>query len=90
MQKSRKMYLTVYFTPSNTNLEVEEIVDAPGNEGNGSMSEQVKRPVPWRKMMMMMMMTSQETPLVYITYTVSLISREKKCATTRNAQNMRL
>jgi hypothetical protein len=35
----------------------EEIVDAPGNDGNASMPEQVKRPNPWRKMMMMMMMT---------------------------------
>ena len=30
--------------------------DAPGNDGNASMPEQVKRPNPWRKMMMMMMM----------------------------------
>jgi len=28
----------------------------PGNDGNASMPEQVKRPNPWRKMMMMMMM----------------------------------
>jgi len=26
-------------------------VDAPGNDGNASMPEQVKRPNPWRKMM---------------------------------------
>jgi len=37
-------------TPSNTNLEEEEIVDAPGNDGKASMPEQVKRPNPWRKM----------------------------------------
>jgi len=37
-------------TPSNANLEEEEIVDDPGNDGNASMSEQVKRPNPWRKM----------------------------------------
>jgi hypothetical protein len=43
-------------TPSTTNLEGEEIVDAPGKDGNRSMPEQVKRPNPWRKMMMMMMM----------------------------------
>jgi len=43
-------------TPSTKNLEEEEIVDAPGNDGNPSMPEQVKRPNPWRKMMMMMMM----------------------------------
>ena len=43
-------------TPSATKLEEEEIVDAPGNDGNASMPEQDKRPNPWRKMMMMMMM----------------------------------
>ena len=48
-------------TPSTTNLEEEEIVDAPGNDGNKSMPEQVKRPNAWRKkkkkkMMMMKMM----------------------------------
>jgi hypothetical protein len=42
-------------TPSTTNLEEEEIVDALGNDGNASMPEQVNRPNPWRKMMMMMM-----------------------------------
>jgi hypothetical protein len=36
-------------------------VDAPGNDGNASMPEQVKRPNPWRKMMMMMMMTMTMT-----------------------------
>jgi hypothetical protein len=41
--------------PSTTNLEEEEIVDAPGNDGNASMLEQVKRPNLWRKMTMMMM-----------------------------------
>jgi len=41
-------------TPSTTNLEEEEIVEAPGNDGNASMPEKVKRPNPWRKMMMMM------------------------------------
>jgi len=40
-------------TPSTTNLEEEEIVDAPGNDGNASMPEQIKRPNPSRKMMMM-------------------------------------
>ena len=42
-------------TPSTTNLEEEEIVDAPGNDGNASMPEQFKRPNQWSKMMMMMM-----------------------------------
>jgi len=39
-------------TPSTTNPEDEEIEDAPGNDGNASMPEQVKRPNPWRKKMM--------------------------------------
>jgi len=43
-------------TPSTTNLEEEEIVNAPGSDGNASMPEQVKRPNSWRKMMMIMMM----------------------------------
>ena len=38
--------------PSTTNPKYKEIVDAPGNDGNMSMPEQVKRPNPWRKMMM--------------------------------------
>jgi len=42
-------------TPSTTNLEEEEIVDAPGNDGNASMPEQVNRPNPRRKMMMMIL-----------------------------------
>ena len=37
---------------STTDLEEQEIVDAPGNDGNASMPEQVNRPNPWRKMMM--------------------------------------
>jgi len=40
-------------TAPTTNLEEEEIVDAPGNDGDVSMLEQVKRPNPWRKIMMM-------------------------------------
>jgi hypothetical protein len=43
-------------TPSTTNLEGEEIVDAPGKDGNASMPEQFKRPNPWRKKKKMMMM----------------------------------
>jgi hypothetical protein len=45
-------------TPSTTNLEEEEIVDALGKDGNASMPEQVKRPIPWRKMMTTTMMNS--------------------------------
>ena len=44
-------------TPSTTNLEEEEIVDAAGNDGSASIPEQVKPPNPWRKMMMMMMIS---------------------------------
>jgi len=33
-------------TPSATNLEEEEIVDTPGNDGNASMPEEVKQPNP--------------------------------------------
>jgi hypothetical protein len=46
---------------STTNLEEEEIVDAPGNDGNALIPEQVKRPNPWRKKKKkkMMMMTKQ-------------------------------
>jgi hypothetical protein len=36
-------------TSSATNLEREEIVDAPGKDGNASMPEQVKRHNPWKK-----------------------------------------
>jgi hypothetical protein len=39
-------------TPSHINPGEEGIADAPGNDGNASMPEQVKRPNPWRKMMM--------------------------------------
>ena len=45
----------------NADLEEEEIVDAPRNDGDASIPEQVKRPNPWRRMMMMMMMTTQGT-----------------------------
>jgi hypothetical protein len=43
-------------TPSTTNLEEDEIVDVPGNDGNAAMPEQFKRPKPWKKKMMMMTM----------------------------------
>jgi hypothetical protein len=41
-----------FYMPSTTNLEGEEIVDAPGKDGNALMPEQVQRPNPWRNMMM--------------------------------------
>jgi hypothetical protein len=37
---------------STTNLEEEETVEALGNDGNASMSEQFNRHNPWRKIMM--------------------------------------
>ena len=63
-------------TPSTTNLEEEEIVDALRNDGNSSVPEQVNRPNswcagkvnrpnPWRKMMMMMMMITNEHASFY-------------------------
>ena len=54
-------------TPSATNLEEEEIVDALGNDGNASMPEQVNRLNPCRKMMVvMMMMMMMKWDLVYL------------------------
>jgi len=55
-------------TPSTTNPEEEETVDAPGNDGNASMPELVKRPNPWRKKkkkkkkMMIFRNTREEVP----------------------------
>ena len=40
-------------TPSNIDIEEEEIVDDLRNDGNSSMPEQFRRPNPWKKMMMM-------------------------------------
>jgi hypothetical protein len=40
--------------PLTTNLEGEEIVDAPEKDDNASMQEPVKRPNTWRMMMMLM------------------------------------
>ena len=56
-------------TPSATNLEEEEIVDALGNDGNTSMPEHVNRPNPWRKMMMInKMLYSISTQLQYVSF----------------------
>ena len=49
-------------TPSTTNLEEEEIVDGPGNDGNASMPEQIKRLNPWRKMMIMLSWLEKKLP----------------------------
>jgi hypothetical protein len=39
-------------TSKTINLEEGEIAEAPGNDGNASMPEQIKRPNPWMMMMM--------------------------------------
>jgi hypothetical protein len=57
-------------TPSTTNLEGEEIVDAVGKDGNASMPEQVKRPNPWRRRKKMMMTKMCEYKRVFISYTL--------------------
>jgi hypothetical protein len=41
------------------------IVDAPENDGNASMPEEVKRPNPWRKMMTMMITESRRREISY-------------------------
>ena len=64
-------------TPSTTNLEEEEIVDAPGNDGNASMLEQVKRPNPWRKMMMMMIYGTRSFIVVFLTAHYLSLSRAR-------------
>jgi len=67
-------------TPSTTNLEEEETVDAPGNDANVSMLEQVKQPNPWRKMMMMMMRLHYEAQgdreLQEVTYSPTKLSED--------------
>jgi hypothetical protein len=52
-------------TPSATNLEEEEIVDPPGNDGNASMPERIERPNPWRKMMMMITLHVSDSSSVH-------------------------
>jgi hypothetical protein len=43
-------HTTIRFLTHNAELfEGEEIVNAPGKDGNASMPEQVKRPNPWRR-----------------------------------------
>jgi hypothetical protein len=52
MNNYNKFYNINNKMPSRTNPEEEETVDAPGNDGNASIPEQVKRPNAWWKMMM--------------------------------------
>jgi hypothetical protein len=59
----------------NYNLEEEEIRDAPGNDGNASMPEQVKRLNAWSKRRMM-----KEVPLNIIRKIVELITCFKVCS----------
>ena len=72
--------------PSNTNLGGEEIVDAPGKDGNVSMPELVKRPNPWRKMMMMMMIYiyiyKYSTLFLYFTISVTVTRLRSELAVT--------
>ena len=48
-------------------------MDSPGNDGNASMPEQVKRPNPWMMMMRMMMINAQEN------YYISNKGLQKEC-----------
>ena len=63
-------------TPSTTDLEEEDIVDAPGNDGNASTPEQVKPPNPWGKMMMMIMSVDESTD--YSSKSVQLFRNTKQ------------
>jgi hypothetical protein len=54
MSVSYKISYYSYLKYCGINLEEEEIVDAPGKDGNASMPEKVKRPNPWRKVIMVM------------------------------------
>ena len=80
-------------TPSTRNLEEEEIVDAPGNGGNASMPEQVKRPNPWRKMMMMVYWNRQNTPEkkpMVILLGSSNIKQKRNAKTNSYVKNLKL
>jgi len=57
--RPRRRWVDNIRTDLQENHGEEEIEDDPGNDGNASMPEQVKRPNPWRKMMKMMMMISR-------------------------------
>ena len=60
-------------TPTTTNLEDEEIVDAPRNDANASMPEQVKRPNPWRKMMMIIIIMKISTLTISSNYAIKVV-----------------
>ena len=66
-------------TASATNLEEEEIVDAPGNDGKASMAEQVKRLNPWREMMMMIYIHIHIYMYVYVYYIYNIINLHYIC-----------
>jgi hypothetical protein len=59
-------------TPSTTNFEEEEIVDATGKYDNASMAEQVKRPNPWRKIIIMIMIIFFS--IIYLFYSCYFLS----------------
>jgi hypothetical protein len=66
------------WTPSITNVEKEEIVDALGIDGKASMPEQVNQRNPWRKiMMMMMMMMTIKWEFILLTRNVTKFSSNK-------------
>ena len=50
---------------SNTNPEDEEVVDAPGKDGNASMPEQVERPNPWRKIIIIIILTYHASFIIF-------------------------
>jgi hypothetical protein len=50
-------------TPSTTNLEGQEILDAPGKDGNASMPEQVKRPNPCKKIIIIIIIIHLLSPI---------------------------
>ena len=60
-------------TPSTKNLEEEEIVDALGNDGNASMTEQVSRPNPWTKMMIMMIVMMMMIMMIMIMIMIAIM-----------------
>jgi hypothetical protein len=61
--------------PSTTNLEGEEIVEAPGKDGKVSMPEKVKRPNPW----MVMMTSATNIVLCQTVSSASLLNSSVLC-----------
>jgi len=70
-------------TPSTTDLEEEETVEAPGKGGNASMPEKFKRPNPWRKMIMMVRFKQFWYRYLVSRRSVYVFSEIAKCERTR-------